>query len=625
MANFALILPRQEMVAQAGRIARELGMHVVLNQYAATEQILDVATEAKRQGADILVARGRQASILREKTDFPIVEIRLTGLEIARLLYRARRLVPQAARPKVGVVTIPNMVGNIQGFEDILDIELHTYFVNGTPEMETGAERAVADGMDVILGGDFVNAYCRRLGKRTLFFEGTEDSLWETLRMARSMGFAADMERRNTAHLQVLLDYSFNGIIELNAQGNIVRANDMACKLLNQSQDALMGRQLTELMPVEDAELWKDALVQHQELYFSVLELGGIRVVANDAPVANWDASGGMVFSFYEMNKMERQGARALRERYRLHRYLAHGRFEDIRHASRDMQMIIRTAQMFAETGQPILLQGEMGSGKSHFAQSIHNTSPCASGPFVTFRCAAGWPSQTEALATAALDADGGTLYLNSIDALNPESQELLLCLLEESAVQTRINELPSLVHVRVIASLDGSLLSCAETGRFRWDLYYILTPMLLELPPLRTRKEDLRQAIEMCLDDCVTRLDRYVVLTKESKRLLLEYPWPGNYIQLKTFIERMVLTAATRTIHDSYVRQLLQQLYPSRVQSVLSNTGTETLLPEATALVEALRRNNGNRTATASDLGISKSTLWRRMRQYGLTGGYFF
>ena len=110
------------------------------------------------------------------------------------------------------------MVGNIQGFEEIFDIELHTYFISGLSEMERGAEQAVADGMDVILGGDFVNAYCRRLGKRTLFFDGTEDSLRTSLLHARNVGQVADAERRNTAHLQVLLDYSFNGILELDAR-----------------------------------------------------------------------------------------------------------------------------------------------------------------------------------------------------------------------------------------------------------------------------------------------------------------------------------------------------------------------------------------------------------------------
>lgn len=621
MAKFALFFPRQEMVKQAGRIAGELGMNVVINRLTTAERILDDAADARQLGADILVARGRQASILKEKTDFPVVEIRLTGLEIAKLLHRARNLVSHKARPKVGVVTLTNMVSNIQGFEDILDIELHTYYVDGNEEMEYGAERAVADGMDVILGGDLVNTYCRRLGKRTLFFDGSEDSIRETLRTAQSMGFAADAERRNTTHLQVLLDYSFNGIIELDAQGNIVRANDMACKLLSQSRETLIGQRLTELMPLEDAELLRDVLLDHKELYFSAFELSGIRIVANVAPIADRDTAGEIVFSFYEMNKMERQGARALRERYRLHRYLAHGRFEDIQHASRAMQQVIRTARTFAETRQPILLQGEVGSGKSLFSQSIHNSSPCAQGPFVTFRCEAGWDRQLDALAAAARDADGGTLYLHTVDVLEPGSQELLFRLLEEGVVQTRADELPSSVDVRVIASLDGSLLPLAEAGDFRWDLYYILSPMLIELSPLRTRQEDLKQAIDMCLDDCVTRLDRYVVLTEESRRLLLEYPWPGNYIQLKAFMERMTLTATTRTIHDGYVRQLLQHLYPSRTPSAAAGTEADTLVPEAAALVEALRRNNGNRAAVAADLGISKSTLWRRMRRYGLIG----
>ena len=622
MAKFALIFPRQEMVEPAGRIARELQMNVVLNQFTNTEDILDMAAEAKRLGADIIVARGRQASILKSRTDFPVVELRLTGQEIALLLRRARDLAPQIARPKIGVVTIPNLVGNIEIFERVFDIELHTYFVTGDNEMARGAEQAIADGMDVILGGDFVNAYCRRQGKRTLFFEGTEDSIREALRMARSVGYASDSERRNTAHLQVLLDYSFNGIIELDAQGVIVRANDMACKLLDQPREKLASRPLTELMSAEDREIWSEALAQHQELYFSVLELAGIRVVANAAPVTDWDAEEGLVFSFYEMNKMERQGARALRERYRLHRYLAHGRFEDISHASRDMQRVIRTARTFAETRQPILLQGEVGSGKSLFAQSIHNASPCAGGPFVAFSCAAGGQDQAGALAAAARAADGGTLYLREVDALDPAGQQLLLRLLEEETVQTRVDEMPSVISIRIIASMDGRLLPLVEEGRFRWDLYYVLSPMLLELPPLRTRREDLEQAIDMCLDDCVTRMSRYVVLTKEARRVLAEYPWPGNYIQLKNFIERMVLTAPTRTIHDGYVRHLLGQLYPPPRQDPPSGTDEAGLAPEAAALVGALRRHNGNRAAAAAELGISKTTLWRRMKQYGLTGG---
>lgn len=230
------------------------------------------------------------------------------------------------------------------------------------------------------------------------------------------MGQVADAERRNTAHLQVLLDYSFNGILELDARGIIVQSNDVACKILEQEREKLVGLPLSTLMPREDAEFWADALAQRRELYFSVLNVAGVHVVANAAPVADWDAGEGMVFSFYEMQKMERQGERALRERYRLQRYLAHGRFEDVNHTSREMSRLVKLARTFAETGQPILVYGEVGSGKSLFAQSIHNASPCSKGPFVTFDCAAHSPEQEAALSRAGKAADTGTLYLDNLD-----------------------------------------------------------------------------------------------------------------------------------------------------------------------------------------------------------------
>ena len=517
------------------------------------------------------------------------------------------------------MVTIPNMVGNIQGFEEIFDIELHTYFISGLSEMERGAEQAVADGMDVILGGDFVNAYCRRLGKRTLFFDGTEDSLRTSLLHARNVGQVADAERRNTAHLQVLLDYSFNGILELDARGIIVQSNDVACKILEQEREKLVGLPLSTLMPREDAEFWADALAQRRELYFSVLNVAGVHVVANAAPVADWDAGEGMVFSFYEMQKMERQGERALRERYRLQRYLAHGRFEDVNHTSREMSRLVKLARTFAETGQPILVYGEVGSGKSLFAQSIHNASPCSKGPFVTFDCAAHSPEQEAALSRAGKAADTGTLYLDNLDQLTPGGQRVLCRLLREGVVHVQGENTPTPVAARVIGSLTGDLAPKLEAGVFQPELYYLLTPLRLSLPPLRTRPDDLNQAIDMCLDDCVVKFNRYVVLTREARRLLMDYPWPGNYIQLRAFLERMVLTAPARTVNDGYVRSLLEELYPLPVVRAQGQALPAAVSPEAARLAEVLSRNGGSRAAAAAELGISKTTLWRRMKQYGI------
>ena len=195
-----------------------------------------------------------------------------------------------------------------------------------------------------------------------------------------------------------------------------------------------------------------------------------------------------------------------------------------------------------------------------------------------------------------------------------------MLCrLLREGVVHVQGENTPTPVAARVIGSLTGDLAPKLEAGVFQPELYYLLTPLRLSLPPLRTRPDDLNQAIDMCLDDCVVKFNRYVVLTREARRLLMDYPWPGNYIQLRAFLERMVLTAPARTVNDGYVRSLLEELYPLPVVRAQGQALPAAVSPEAARLAEVLSRNGGSRAAAAAELGISKTTLWRRMKQYGI------
>lgn len=619
MAKFALLLPREEMVQPAGRIARELGMEVVYNRAATTDRILELAEESGRLGADIIVARGRQASIIKENTDFPVVEIQLTGQEIALSLRRAKDMVPQIQRPKIGIVTLPNMMGDVRCFEEVLDIELRTYFCHRTEEMQGCVEQALADGMNVILGGDYVNACCRRLGKRTLFFESTDDSLRTSLQQAKRLGFATDTEQRNTAHLQVLLDYSFNGILELNSEGVILRVNDVACKILGKAREELEGQTLAELMPDSDGELWSWTLAKRQELFSTLLEVAGVEVVANAAPVGGQSSTAGIVFSFYEMRRVERQESHAIQERYRLHRHQARGCFEDILHKSREMDALVKLARTFAGTDLPILIQGEVGVGKSLLAQSIHNAGSHSAGPFVTFDCGT-YAQDRGKLEQSILSADMGTLYLEHVDKLPADGQHTLVRLLREGVVQAGDAADPAPVSVRVIASLTAPLHNCLTQGQFQPRLYYMLFALQLNVPPLRARPEDLDQAISQFLDGCVSKFNRYVVPTQEARQLLLCAAWPGNYLQLQAFLERMALTAPARTVGAGYVRTLLDELNTSGLEPLREPpSGADAEAPEAVRITDALRSCGGSRAAAAQRLGISKTTLWRRMKQYGI------
>ena len=559
MARFALLLPREEMVEPAGRIARELEMDVVLNQSVPTERILDLMEDCRRAGADILVARGRQASILKEHTDFPVVEIQLTGLEIARLLHRARSLVSHLERPKIGVVTIPNMVGNIQGFEEIFDIELHTYFISGLSEMERGAEQAVADGMDVILGGDFVNAYCRRLGKRTLFFDGTEDSLRTSLLHARNVGQVADAERRNTAHLQVLLDYSFNGILELDARGIIVQSNDVACKILEQEREKLVGLPLSHA----DAPGGRRVLGRRAGPAAGALLLraqrGGVCVVAICAPVADWDAGEGLVFSFYEM-KMERQEAGSRRNLPRRAIWLTAGLKREP--PAGRCPRLVKLARTFAETGQPILVYGEVGGGKSSLPRASTTPAPCSKGLHVTFDCAAHSPEQgsrpvpggqggghrNRSIWTTWTSSPGGRQRCSAVCSARRE-------------LHVQGEDTPTPVAARGHQFLTGT--GWLEAGVFQPELYYLLHPLRLSLPPPAHppgRSEPGHRHVPGRLRGEVQPLCGALGRPGGCSWTTLA----GQLHQLRAFLERMVLTAPARTVNDGYVRSWRSSI-PSR------------------------------------------------------------
>ena len=312
MAKFAFILPRGEMVAIARRIAEELEMDVVLNSYVLSmERLPEILRKCKELKADIIVARGRQAYTIRTATDIPVVEIQLTGQEIAVLLRKAKDLVPKIKKPKIGVVTSPNMIGDISPLGQVLDIEVHTYLDAGQSELEYGAMQAVDDGMDVVLGGDIVVDYCRRLNKPTLFFEGTEESIYASLRHARDAGIAIDVEQKNTAHLQTLLNYSFYGILELTLDGKISQANDMACKILKKTHEELEGGYLESLIALEDLGSWKKVVTEKKEMFFTLVNVAGINVVMNAAAVMAGESAESIVVSFYEMRKIERGNAGA--------------------------------------------------------------------------------------------------------------------------------------------------------------------------------------------------------------------------------------------------------------------------------------------------------------------------
>ncbi|MDR6998951.1 sigma 54-interacting transcriptional regulator [Neobacillus niacini] len=316
--------------------------------------------------------------------------------------------------------------------------------------------------------------------------------------------------------------------------------------------------------------------------------------------------------------------------------------FENIVFSSREMALTVEQARRSARSRSNILIVGETGTGKELFAQSIHNESPRKNSPFIAQNCAALPESLLESLLfgtavgsfTGAVDraglfeqANGGTLLLDEINSMGTGLQAKLLRVLQERKVQRLGSSKLMNIDVRVIATMNEEPLNAIDHGRLREDLYYRLGVVNLVIPPLRTRKDDIRILSEHFIHKHAKLLDVNVGgLEPDIFQLFLDYHWPGNVRQLEHVIEGCLnLVYDEKTIGYDHLPPILKmklqhQERPLNLEASQQFSGS---LPEQIEKLErimieqAMKNNNGNITKAGEQLGISRQNLNYKLKKF--------
>jgi DNA-binding NtrC family response regulator len=296
------------------------------------------------------------------------------------------------------------------------------------------------------------------------------------------------------------------------------------------------------------------------------------------------------------------------------------------------MQDVLELAARVAPLDTTVLVYGESGTGKEFIVRMIHDQSPRAAGPFVSINCAALTETLLEselfghvrgAFTGAVRDKAGlfevagnGTLFLDEIGEVAPTVQAKLLRALQEREIRRVGAERTIKVNARVIAATNRNLKDAVEKGRFREDLYFRLGAFVIEVPPLRERREDIPPLVHDFVRRAAVRVKKDVqTVSAEAMTALMNYRWPGNVRELEHAIERAVIVARGTSIR-------LRELPPEVLhKSRESQTGDSLDLnaQERTMIERALAQFRGNRKEAAEALKISTVTLWRKMKQYGL------
>jgi two-component system response regulator HydG len=297
------------------------------------------------------------------------------------------------------------------------------------------------------------------------------------------------------------------------------------------------------------------------------------------------------------------------------------------------MQLIYKLIEDIAPTDATILIQGDSGTGKELVARAIHRRSPRKNKPFVVINCSA-YPAtlleselfgHEKGAFTGAIrqksgrfeQAHGGTVFLDEIGEIAPSAQIRLLRVLQTQKFERIGGEKTLSVNVRIIAATNKELLQQVKQGTFREDLYYRLNVIPIQLPPLLERRNDIpllaRHFLRRFAAEQSKRIDDF---SPESLRLLLDYPWPGNVRELENTIEHATVLAKGGRIEASEFPAVLH----SAAKTAQGSTPPTLVEHESKLLLEVLEDCGWNKKQAAKRLGISRSTLYEKIKKYQIT-----
>jgi transcriptional regulator with PAS, ATPase and Fis domain len=363
-------------------------------------------------------------------------------------------------------------------------------------------------------------------------------------------------------------------------------------------------------------------------LPIDILNSKGYRVPASVSTSVLKDHDGkviGGVEIFRDLSAME-----ALRKEVN-HQY----RFEDIISKNHEIQGIFDILPDIATSGSTVLIEGPSGAGKELFARAIHNLSG-KKGEFVAISCAALPDTLLEselfgykkgAFSEAKTDKPGrfargtdGTIFLDEIGDISAALQVKLLRVLQEREYEPLGATATVKTNARIIAATNKTLSQLVARGTFREDLFYRLNVVKLELPPLCERRED----IPLLVDGFIQKFN--VLKEKEIKGIsdkalgiLMQYDFPGNIRELENIIEFAFVLCHGDLIESKHLSREIRNGSDQRRTTTVRDPSSHLEEAEKQTIIEALNRHNAHRGKTAAYLGIDKSTLWRKMKKYGI------
>ena len=444
------------------------------------------------------------------------------------------------------------------------------------------------------------------------------------------------MEKREPERFfNIILNSVADGVFTTDGDGRITFFNKAAEEITAFSSEEAIGRYCFEVFRADICQsrcALKEALRTEREIInvpVTILNKDGKKIPISISAAVLRDEKGeviGGVETFRDLSALE-ELKKELSEKYT---------FGDIVSKNHFIHEIFNILPNVAESDSTVLIQGASGTGKELFAKAIHNVSHRKNKPFIKVNCGALPDTLLEselfgyekgAFTDAKKDkpgrfalANGGTIFLDEVGDMSPALQVKLLRVLQEKEYEPLGSISPKKTDVRIIAATNKDLLKLVQEGRFREDLFYRLNVVKIDLPPLSHRREDIPLLIDAFVQKFNAKMGKQISgLSERVLRLLLNYDYPGNVRELENIIEHaFVLCTGDRIDLNCLPKEITAR--EVEIGTSLPVKGEAPLKQaEAEVIEKTLKKYGGNRIQAAKELAIGRTTLWRKIKKYGI------
>lgn len=575
---------------------------------------------------DVFIARGLTASYLHLLwKDATVIELPMSGYDILRAMSSG---VNKYGSKRIALIATANTVYGIDNFATSFLPPITTYEIGHLDSIEEFIRKAVSEGSDLIIGGDSVSTCAEQMGVACERIEAGKESVRQAIDEAWRLWHSNIEERVRVQRLNALVENVHEGIVAVDQNKRITICNQFAERLLQVNLEDILDKNIAEAIPFLDDP---DLATLQQPVIGDLIEIEGSRIAVNRVPVLVRGRFLAGIITLQEISQIQKIETK-IRKEVSQKGLVASYDFSQMLGTSEAIQEAKKLALGYAKVQSNILLVGETGTGKELFAQSIHRASTRLHGPFVAINCAALPESLLEselfgyvggAFTGASKNgkmglfelAHGGTLFLDEVSEMSPLLQGRLLRVIEEREIMRIGHDTVIPVDIRIIAATNRDIEDQVAQNKFRKDLFYRLDVLRLNIPPLRKRDKDSLVLMKHFLRQFDERNGKTLhMLDPQVLPIILNHPWDGNIRQLRNLCERISVVVTGTVVSP---QDLLTCL--GRGSECPQRLDIHEQQSECAQIVQTLKNTNNNKSEAARALGMDRSTLYRKLRLYGI------